>query len=387
MKTIANKLRFALLLGFIAIGMTALAQNKANIEKMSFTTQLFLEEMAGNISFDQEAPPVKFTSPGMKPLPKPGRPIASPDTIDGKVYIDATVRVTDNSYVADLERLGVIIQCKFDKGLLTVSIPVDKIDQVAAIEGVTRINVSAMMRPLTNLSRQTTKVKDVLTLSTEALNAGLSSIYDGSGVILGVIDDGIDFQHKAFTDKNGNTRIKGAYCYNGSSVTADWTGSGTLPTTDDTSEDHGTHTSSIAGGSSVVVSGTTVTVTDDHSTATYGGMAPGADLYLAGTQLSNNYILNSFQKMSNYADATGKPLVVSNSWGAAGWFPRDGNSDMADVLDQYFGDDKPNRICLFASGNEAGRGAEKRSGRWNVCDWHRITRFSIRYHSSRYIAD
>ena len=362
MKTIVNKIRFALLLGFIAIGMTVLAQGVPYINKMSLTTQLFLEEMAGNISFDQEAPPVKYTNPGMKPLPKPRRPIASPDTIDGKVYIDATVRVTDYGYVADLERLGVIIQCKFDKGLLTTSIPVDKIDQVAAIEGVTRINVSEMMRPLTNLSRQTTKVKDVLTLSTEALNAGLTSIYDGSGVILGVIDDGIDFQHKAFTDKNGNTRIKGAYCYNGTSVTADWTGSGTLPTTDDSEEDHGTHTSSIAGGSSVIVSGTNVTVTDNHANATYGGMAPGADLYLAGTQLSNNHILNSFQKMSEYADATGKPLVVSNSWGAAAWYAHDGNSDMADVLAQYFGDDKPNHICLFATGNEAGHGAESGLG-------------------------
>ena len=35
MKTIVNKLRFALLLGFVAISMTVLAQNNVNYEKFS----------------------------------------------------------------------------------------------------------------------------------------------------------------------------------------------------------------------------------------------------------------------------------------------------------------------------------------------------------------
>lgn len=353
MKTIINNIRFALLLGFITIGMTALAQAIPNANKMSISTQMFMDEMAGRISFDQQRPiPPKSISPGMKPLPIPKRPIVDPDTIDNRAYISATVRITSENDIAALEQIGVIIQCKFDKGLMTTLIPIDKIEEVAAIEGVTRINVASYMRPLTNLARQATNVDDLLTLSQDARDAGLLKKYDGSGIILGIIDDGIDFQHKAFTDKNGNTRIKRAYCYNGSTVT-DWTGSGSLPTTDDSSEDHGTHTSSIAGGSSVVVSGTNVTVTDDHSAATYGGMAPGADLFLAGTQLATTYILNSFQKMAEYADAQGKPLVVSNSWGSS-IYARDGYSDMSDVLAQYFGDNNPNHICLFATGNEAG---------------------------------
>lgn len=354
MKTIVNHLRLVLLLGFITIGMTALAQSAPYINKMSITTQLFMEEMAGNLDFNQDTPVPRTTSPGMKPLPRMRRPIVDPDTIDGQAYISATVRITSESDIAQLEREGVIVQCTFDHGLLTAMIPVDRLEQVALLEGVKRINVAAYMRPMTNLARQTTNVDDVITLSQDARDAGLLKKYDGSGVILGIIDDGIDFQHKAFTDVNGNTRIKGAYCYNGSSVTADWTGSGTLPTTDDTSEDHGTHTSSIAGGSSVKVSGTTVTVTDDHSTATYGGMAPGADLFLGGTQLANTAIMNSFQRMNQYATQTGKPLVVSNSWGST-WGARDGYSDMSQVLAQYFGDNHPDRICLFAAGNEAGK--------------------------------
>ena len=350
-------------MGFIAIGMTVWSQAVPNINKMSISTQMFLDEMQGLISFDEvPAPPARLTTPDARQLPEPRRPIASPDTIDGKVYIASFIRIVDESVISELEALGVEVQCKFKGGtVLTTNIPIDKIDEVAALDGVIRINVSSIQRPLTDRTRAATNVDDVLTLSNDAIASGLTQKYDGSGVILGIIDTGIDFQHKAFTDKNGNTRIKGAYCYNGSQVTADWTGSGTLPTTDDSSEDHGTHTSSIAGGSSVIVSGTNVTVTDNHANATYGGMAPGAELFLAGTQLYTTYSMNAFQRMCSYADAQGKPLVVSNSWGGV-VLPNDGNSEFADILSDYFGDSHPNHIALFASGNEAGYGGFAVSG-------------------------
>lgn len=354
MKKIVNTLRFALLMGFLAISITTWSQARANIEKMSISTQMFLDELAGRITFDESpAPPARLTTPGARQLPEPYRPIADPDTIDGKVYISAIVRVVDNSVISELEALGVQIQCQFNNGLLTTNLPIDAIEQIAALEGVIKIDVSTVMKPLTNLARTATNVDDVLTLSNDALNAGLLQQYDGTGVILGIIDSGIDFRHIAFKDENGNSRVKGAYCYNGTQVTADWTGSGTLPTTDNSSSDHGTHTSSIAGGSSVIVSGTNVTVTSNHANATYGGMAPGADLFLAGTRLNIAHCLNAFQKMCTYANQQGKPLVISNSWGSS-WGPRDGNSDVSEVISDLFGDDHPNRICLFASSNDAG---------------------------------
>ena len=87
MKKIVNKLRFMLLLGFVAIGVTAWSQAVPYINKMSITTQMFLDEMAGRISFDEAQAPTRLTAPGGQVLPKLGRPIVSPDTIDGRVYI------------------------------------------------------------------------------------------------------------------------------------------------------------------------------------------------------------------------------------------------------------------------------------------------------------
>ncbi len=356
MKTIVNKIRVALVLGFLALGMTVLAQEIANVEKMSMSTLMFLDEMAGKVSFDAPAPVLRSGSPElMREGVHQQRPIAKPDTIDGELYISAFIRVTDDHYITDLERLGVKIMCTFENGLMTANIPINKIAEVAAIEGVKQIEVAELMEPETDLARQATNVDDVLTLSQDAALAGLQQKYDGSGVILAVIDNGIDFQHIAFKDKNGNPRIKRAYKYDGSSTT-EYTGTGALPTADATTSDHGTHTSSIAGGSSVIVNGTNVTVTDDHSAATYGGMAPGADLYLAGISgLNNTYITNAFQKIVEYAEQEGKPLVVSNSYSNS-YGPRDGyyGGSTEEVIKQYFGESHPDRICLFATANRAG---------------------------------
>ncbi len=365
MKTIVNKLRIAFLLGFVAIGLTVFAQGKADYEKLSISTQMFLDEMAGKITFGPDlqkgtkAPDLRLVE-GNKPYK---RPIASPDTIDDIVYISGTIRVTGDNQIAALENLGVKVMCKFDNGLLTANIPVQMIEKIASLDGVLRINVAELMEEETDLARQATNVDDVLTFSQDAALAGLKEKYDGSGVILAIIDNGIDFQHIAFKDKNGNPRIKRAYRYNGSTAT-EYTGSGSLPTADATNTDHGTHTSSIAGGSSVIVNGTNITVTDDHSSATYGGMAPGTDLYLAGIYgLNDVYLLNAFNKIVEYADAQNKPLVISNSWSNPHG-PRDGNydDDIADVVNQYFGESHPNRICLFASSNRAGNADPNEGG-------------------------
>ncbi len=353
-----------ILLAMLTITLGVMAQRK-NVEKLSATTQMFLDERDGKLTFQRDVKNEKVK--GLKPVDGPqmhkrdfNRIYASPDTINGVAMISAFIRLDDEMQLSDLEAMGIEVQCTFKNGLVTALIPADKIEAVAAHKNVKRINVSKLMRPATNAARQATNVDDVLTCSADAIKAGMGSKYDGSGVVLGVIDTGIDFQHIAFKDANGNYRLKGAYVYNGSSAKEYTSFSGL--TTDDSSEDHGTHTSSTAGGSSVVVSGSSVSVTNDHANATYGGMAPAADLYLCGVKsLSSTYLANSFQKIVNYADKNNKPVVVSNSWGSQ-YGPHDGTGDFADVVNQYFGDNYPNHIVLFAASNDAGKSKDSEGG-------------------------
>lgn len=343
-----------------------------NEEKLSVTTQMFLNELKGEISFERDTQGEKKL--GLVPVDvtwqrkgrHANRLYASPDTVDGKAYIAAYLRLADAAGVSEVEAQGVIIQEKFSNGLYTSLIPVEKINEIAGISKVKRINVSPLKKLMTNVARQKTNTDDVITLSTDAIAEGLTKKYDGTGVVLGVIDNGIDFQHIAFKDKNGNSRIKQAYVYNGTKATEYTSITSSSPTTDDTTEDHGTHTSSTAGGSSVIVNGSSVTVTDDHANATYGGMAPGADLYLAGVNgLAETYLSNAVSKMCAYADAQGKPLVVSNSWGGQ-FGPHDGTGDVADVYNSLFGDSHPNRVALFAASNDGGKSKDGEGGGYHV---------------------
>ena len=327
-------------------------------EKFSMTTQMFLnglKEQAEQTTAASRRAHVRRMPDG-KVRPKQRRLIASPDTVGGVAYISCFVHLKDAADLSAVRALGVEVEESFD-GLdfVTARVPVDQLEPLAGLDNVTRIKVARRMRPLTDAARQTTNVDDLLTESPDALALGVTSQYDGTGVILGVIDTGIDFQHAAFKDKDGNSRIKRAYVYTGSGKGKEYTTvTSSEPTTDDKAEDHGTHTASTAGGSSVIVSGKTVSVTDDHANATYGGMAPGADLYLAGVNgLEDTYLTAALEKMVAYADNQGKPLVVSNSWGS-GWGPRDGTGEYATLVSQYFGKSHPNRVILFAASNDAG---------------------------------
>jgi len=391
---LVSTLAFAFSWSAHAVARSGVAQD---ISKLSITTQMFLDEMQGDLSFDN-TPAMRMNAQGQAAMLKPvERPYVAPDTIDGKVYISSFVRVAGSEAIGKMEDLGVIVESRFKNGLLTALLPVDKIREIAAIEGVNRIEVSPVMQLATDEARKVTNVNDVLNRSA-ALAAGLPKGYDGRGVILGVIDRGIDYEHIAFKDKDGNPRFKRAYVYNGKAI--NYYGTGPLPNDGVTNTDHGSHTSSIAGGSSVIVNGTDITVTDDHASATYGGMAPGAELFLCGIKgMGAAQIANAFRRMCDYADSVGKPLVVSNSYGDF-VYNRDGGGTQAEVIAQLFGEDHPNRICVFATGNNAGHscgapGGVYVSGRASaesplgtiVCSAPIVYDAGWQYYKGEYIAD
>ena len=355
----------------VTISATSIALGQ-DASKLSISSQIFLDKLNGKIVTDKES--LKDAKlKGLKPeagsfeaFEKESNFVADPVVLNGQTYMSAFIRLDNPSAIGKLEDLGVEIQEEFlDGKLVTALIPIDAIDDVTDMANVTSVNAATMMKMSTNNARQKTNVDDVLTYSTDAQNAGLPNSFDGSGVVLGVIDTGIDFNHIAFKDANGNSRIKRAYVYNGSSA-QEYTSITNSSLTDDNTEDHGTHTSSTAGGSSVKVSGTTVTVTNDHANATYGGMAPGADLYLAGIKnLSSTYLSNAVKKMCTYADGEGKPLVVSNSWGSQ-IGPHDGTGDVADTYNSLFGDTHPNHVALFAASNDGGKSKDGEGGGYHL---------------------
>lgn len=355
-------------------------------EKFSLTTQIFLNKQA-----DQSKGGQRDNSKGKTDRQQSESFIASPCMIDGVEYISCFIHLKDASDLTAVLKLGVRIESTFD-GLdfVTASVPVKQLEALADIDNVTLVKVAQQMRPTTDKARQLTHVDALLTNTAP----GVTTQFDGTGVVLGIIDMGIDYNHIAFKDMNGKSRIKGIYCYTGEGNPIVWNDAMenvTRPevTTDTPGQDHGTHTSSTAGGSSVIIGGSgtemTVTVTDDHANATYGGMAPGADLYLAGIYYLNDvHLINALQSMVTYADKVGKPLVVNNSWGSSAG-PRDCKDELSVLVHQYFGDEHPNRIILFATGNNAGDGAWEHGGNYvykNKANSSNPLRTIIRYNGT-----
>ncbi|MBO4723096.1 MAG: S8 family serine peptidase [Muribaculaceae bacterium] len=301
-------------------------------DKLSAPTRVFLQQRANAVA----------QAPDGKSL------LAQPKTVNGVEYVECFVSI-DESSIAELEANGIKVTGKF-KGFVTASIPVDKLEAVARIKSVKQVGIARNARLLTDVAKGVVNADKAW----DGTNYGLPQGFTGQGVVLGIIDDGIQFNHRAFLDDNGNTRVKAVYMPNASSAnggtkatvdgvelmgyqytTASQIGNLTC---DDSSESHGTHTTGCAAGSHV---------------GDYAGMAPEADLILAGCgySLTETAIVSSAKYIGNYAkNVLGKPCVISISLGSDTG-PHDGTSSICrayqQVAEQY------GAVILLAAGNEA----------------------------------
>lgn len=194
----------------------------------------------------------------------------------------------------------------------------------------------------------------------------------GKGVVLCVVDVGIDFNHDAFTDSMGISHVKRAMIYSENPNDTLWNEDHTewrwnyiyaqspkeikALTTDSESDTHGTHTSNSAGGarqSSV------------HDNAKYYGMAPDADLFLVGNpSLNPEYTLDAFYHAQQYAMNEGKPLVCSYSIGDT-FIPLDTLEYWPRALREFTEDGNAEGIAVCISSGNSGSIYDKLSLHWD----------------------
>ena len=263
----------------------------------------------------------------------------TPHIVNGERRVATFVTVDDENARTQLEAQGFDITACYGN-LLTVDAPLTRLAQIAETEGVKRVSVARNMRLKTDRQRSTANV--------DAAHAGtgLTMPYTGNGVVVGVVDVGIDYNHMAFKDAAGKSRVVRVFKpSNTSTITiggkkisgVEYSTPEAIAnlTTDYNSESHGTHTSAIAVGTKV---------------GDFGGMAPNADIVLCGMgdDLSDASILSAVEYVFAYAESEGKPAVVNLSLGDhAG--AHDGTSDFCQALDRLTGDGK---VCVASAGNE-----------------------------------
>lgn len=196
--------------------------------------------------------------------------------------------------------------------------------------------------------------------------AGLPQAFDGTGVIIGNIDTGHDYAHPTFrSTKDGRQRI--VMVYDPLDIPAGQKPDdsskfpiGTLYTdtaainakmhsADYNTNNHGTHTASIASGSGWG--------------SPYRGIAPESDIYMATGIVGNNanmlpagysrYTGTAFmalqaENIMRYAEEQNKPCVINYSIGFNEGITKDNT-----LLDEYLNSiTGPGKIMVAAAGNE-----------------------------------
>ncbi|MGY4707332.1 S8 family serine peptidase [Candidatus Bipolaricaulota sp. J31] len=193
----------------------------------------------------------------------------------------------------------------------------------------------------------------------------------GEGVIVGIVDTGIDLLHPSFrVDRDGDGTLEGSrvlwlwdqsaagvpdnwplgYGEDFSREEIEWGIAHRAPPSRDT-RGHGTHVTGIAAGSE----------------PTLPGVAPGADLVVVKTTFYEDTVVDGVQFVFRVAESLGLPAVVNLSLGGHGG-PHDGTSLFEQAIDATL--DRPGRAVVVAAGNEAEDKIHVGGEIWSPITWH-----------------
>ena len=243
---------------------------------------------------------------------------------------------------SQLQELGVEIREVIGR-MLILSVPAESLVALGDMDEVECVRADRMCQEMNNIGREKTKVSEVNTLE-KALSHNLPQAYTGKGVVVGIIDTGIDYNHMAFRNSDGSTRVKMAIRYYSNTGYETFTSPNVIAGLEsDVSKSHGTHVAGTAAGS----------IIDGNNKQ---GMAPEADILLCGLSdaMYASNIITIIKKFFNYAKSVGKPCVINTSIGLIADF-HDETSDIVQGLKEYYktDDNKKGKICVFSSGNSA----------------------------------
>lgn len=181
--------------------------------------------------------------------------------------------------------------------------------------------------------------------------APLLQAYNGSGVMVGIIDTGVDFNHPDFKNANGTTRV--AYIWDqkptsGSTVPQpfnygiEWTAAqinASVCTHNDNAHfGHGTHVTGIMAGNGL-------------ANGQHEGCAPQADIVVVALDFNKAgpTIADAVQYLISKATQAGKPLVINASLGDY-YGSHDGTDLEAQMIDAMI-TNQPGRVLVAAAGN------------------------------------
>lgn len=181
--------------------------------------------------------------------------------------------------------------------------------------------------------------------------APLSQPYDGTGVLLGFIDTGIDIAHKDFKDAQGNTRIK--FLWDQSATTGsgipspfnygvEWNdtqiNAGQCTHSDMAHWGHGTHVAGIGAGNGL-------------ANGKHEGCAPKADIVVVAVDFNRSgpVTADAVQYIFDKANQLSKPCVINASVGD--YYGSHDGTDLESKLIDFMVANIQGRVMVAAAGN------------------------------------
>lgn len=260
------------------------------------------------------------------------------------------VMVKTNGGTAELRAHGARIMAVAGD-IATAIVPLARLGDIAALNSVVYIEASKNLKLRNDVGRVETR--------TAAVQQQFN--YTGRGVLVGVLDSGIDWRHDDFRKANGQTRIKylldfstpglgpyGGSLYNEAFINDALNGIRTIPQAD--RNGHGTHVAGSAAGNGRGTS-------NGVPAGTYAGAAPEADLIFIKSSggdlgsIPDLDVINAAAFLDSIAGVLGQPYVLNLSLGSHEG-AHDGTSLQEQALDNLIGPNKRGKAIVVSAGNE-----------------------------------
>jgi len=277
---------------------------------------------------------------------------------NGDLKVELTVRLAAGADESELRAAGFATGARIGN-IVTVEADADRLQELSSLASVRKMAAAVYRHPLNDRARREVGIDN---------SSGQRVVgQTGRGVVVGIIDTGIDFRHGDFRNADGTTRIKAlwdisdrrddyslpgtsvrrGHAYTQAEINAALAGDPNAVLEKDL-VGHGTHVAGTAAGNGL--GGT--------SPRTYAGMAPEADLVIVKAMrsttatggFSTNDEINSLAFIQQQAAALGEPFVINMSLGGHTG-PHDGTGYDEQAIDNLV-NGGPGRVVCIAAGNE-----------------------------------
>ncbi|HEY6572020.1 MAG TPA: S8 family serine peptidase, partial [Candidatus Eisenbacteria bacterium] len=231
-------------------------------------------------------------------------------------------------------------------GWITARCPLGLLSALREIDGIDRIEVSERCEPLLDLSVIDAGASGVRTIGPTDITGET-----GQGVIVGLVDSGVDLGHADLRNPDGTTRVVALWDQTATSglPPADFTygaeydsiaiNDGLSPEVD--TDGHGTHVITTAAGNGRATG-------NGQPNHVYVGVAPKADVIAVKTTYATTAIVDGVNYIFLKAAALGKKAVVNLSLGTQDG-PHDGTYGFDTMISALTG---PGKIVVASAGNK-----------------------------------